>query len=149
MSAASPTGPDPAKSDHPPPGTPGPAPRPALRRSTSDRMLFGVAGGLARHLGIDAVLVRMGFVLLALFGGSGVVLYLAGLVVIPEDEPGQPVQHGPSLRAPGNALAVAGAVLVVLGGWALLRQLVPGIGAVAGPLVLLAAGGLLLLAGRR
>jgi phage shock protein PspC (stress-responsive transcriptional regulator) len=116
-------------------------------------MLFGVAGGLGRHLGIDPVLVRIAFVLLAVFGGAGVLLYLVGLIAIPEEEPGaypaSPLARAPSPGLPGGALAVVGAALVVIGGFALLRQLVPGVGAVAGPLVLLAAGVLLILAGRR
>lgn len=52
-------------------------------RSTDDRFLGGVAGGLAEHLGVDAVLVRAAFVLSALLGGFGVVLYAGLWMVLP------------------------------------------------------------------
>ena len=65
---------------------PGSAPsRMLLRRSLDDRMLAGVAGGLARYFGVDAVIVRIAFVVLALFGGTGIALYLAGLLLIPDE----------------------------------------------------------------
>jgi phage shock protein PspC (stress-responsive transcriptional regulator) len=59
--------------------------RPQLRRSTDDRMLAGVAGGLARYLDVDATLVRIAFVVLTVIGGAGVPLYLASWLLIPED----------------------------------------------------------------
>jgi phage shock protein PspC (stress-responsive transcriptional regulator) len=59
--------------------------RQELRRSTDDRMLAGVAGGLARYLDVDATLVRIAFVVLTVIGGAGVPLYLASWLLIPED----------------------------------------------------------------
>ena len=59
--------------------------RQELRRSTDDRMLAGVAGGLARYLDVDATLVRIAFVVLTVIGGAGVPLYLASGLLIPED----------------------------------------------------------------
>ena len=56
-----------------------------LTRSESDRLLVGVCGGLGEHFGIDATIVRIGFVLLAVFGGSGVVLYLALWLIVPRE----------------------------------------------------------------
>ena len=49
-------------------------------------MLAGVASGLADYFDIDPTLVRIGFVVLALFGGLAVPLYLAGWLLIPEEE---------------------------------------------------------------
>jgi len=63
--------------------TPGPLPRPELRRSGTDSMLGGVCGGLAEYTGIDTVLWRVGFVALALLGGSGFLLYLLLWVFMP------------------------------------------------------------------
>lgn len=54
-----------------------------VRRSTTDTKLAGLAGGVAEHWGIDPVLVRVGWVLLALSGGVGLVLYVAGWLLIP------------------------------------------------------------------
>jgi phage shock protein PspC (stress-responsive transcriptional regulator) len=56
-----------------------------LRRSTTDRKVAGVAGGLARHLNIDPTILRVLFVVLCFFGGAGFVLYGAAWLLIPED----------------------------------------------------------------
>jgi len=63
-----------------------PAPgRVLLRRSYQDRMLGGVAGGLAQYFDVDPIIVRIAFAVLTLFGGAGIPLYLAGLLLIPEE----------------------------------------------------------------
>jgi phage shock protein PspC (stress-responsive transcriptional regulator) len=54
-----------------------------IRRSATDAKLAGLCAGVARHWGVDPVLVRVGFALLALSGGVGVVLYLAGWLLLP------------------------------------------------------------------
>lgn len=54
-----------------------------IRRSATDAKLAGLCGGLAQHWAIDPVLVRVGWALLALSGGIGVVLYIAGWLLIP------------------------------------------------------------------
>jgi phage shock protein C len=58
-----------------------------LRRSKSDRMLFGVCGGLGQYFEVDPVWFRLGFVLTALPGGvPGLVLYLIFFLVMPEED---------------------------------------------------------------
>ena len=57
----------------------------ALRRPVQDSMVAGVAAGLARYLGADVMLVRLAFVALTIVGGAGIPLYLAGLLLIPEE----------------------------------------------------------------
>lgn len=52
-------------------------------------MIAGVAAGAARAVGVDPVIVRIGFVLLALCGAFGVVLYLAGWLLIPDERSGR------------------------------------------------------------
>ena len=59
--------------------------RSALRRPFDGRVLTGVAEGLARYFGVDTTLVRIGFVVLTVIGGAGVPLYLAGLLLIPDE----------------------------------------------------------------
>jgi phage shock protein C len=59
------------------------APR-KLYRSQSQRMLAGVCGGLAEYFNIDATVMRVLFLILAVFGGSGLVLYLVMWIVIPD-----------------------------------------------------------------
>jgi phage shock protein C len=64
-------------------------PRPRLARSRTDRRIAGVAGGLAEHTGVDAVLWRVALIALTLTGGSGVLVYgLLWLLMPPADEPG-------------------------------------------------------------
>src|SRR4051794_2445583 len=69
----------------PPTATPGPAPN-RLTRPAGDRMLLGVASGLARHFDLDPALVRIAFAVLALFGGTGVLLYVIIALVVPADD---------------------------------------------------------------
>ena len=69
-------------SEQPPP-PPGAPTRPELRRSGTDRMIGGVAGGLAEYSGIDAVLWRVGFIGLTVAGGAGVLVYLLLWVLMP------------------------------------------------------------------
>jgi phage shock protein PspC (stress-responsive transcriptional regulator) len=57
-----------------------------LLRSTRERMLWGVAGGLAEYLRVDPTLVRLGFVVATLFGGFGMLAYLVMAVVVPQDD---------------------------------------------------------------
>jgi phage shock protein PspC (stress-responsive transcriptional regulator) len=59
--------------------------RGALRRPFQDRMLAGVAAGLAHYFGVDVTIVRIAFVVLTIVGGAGIPLYLAGLLLIPEE----------------------------------------------------------------
>jgi phage shock protein PspC (stress-responsive transcriptional regulator) len=56
-----------------------------LRRIVAHRKVAGVAGGIARHLDIDPLIVRVAFVVLSLFGGAGLIVYAACWVLLPED----------------------------------------------------------------
>lgn len=55
-----------------------------LYKSQYDRMIGGVAGGIAEYLKIDTTIVRIAFVLMSLFGGTGIIIYIAGMLIIPE-----------------------------------------------------------------
>jgi phage shock protein PspC (stress-responsive transcriptional regulator) len=104
-----------------PPPPPGPPPvRPQLRRSRTDKILGGVSGGLAEYSGIDALLWRVGFVALALAGGTGVIVYLLLWVLMPAASPGAPgdvsaprekAPAGP--RSPVPGVTIAGLLIVV------------------------------------
>ena len=59
--------------------------RTALRRPVQDSVVAGVAAGLARYLGVDVMIIRLVFVVLTIVGGAGIPLYLAGLLLIPEE----------------------------------------------------------------
>ncbi|WP_349741584.1 PspC domain-containing protein [Roseateles cavernae] len=66
-------------------GTPGTAAINALRRSRDDRWIGGVCGGLARITGMASWVWRLGFTLLALCGGTGVLFYLLMWIFVPQD----------------------------------------------------------------
>ena len=59
-----------------------------LYRSRTDRKIAGVCGGLAKYMGIDPVLPRIVWVVLALAVGTGVVAYLICWLVIPLEPAG-------------------------------------------------------------
>jgi phage shock protein PspC (stress-responsive transcriptional regulator) len=86
---------------------------PRLERPAGGRMIAGVAAGLARHLNIEPVLVRLTFVVAVLAGGFGVLAYIAGLLLIPEEGADRPILHAASTKSAGT---VAGVVLLVIGG---------------------------------
>src|SRR5215831_573049 len=56
-----------------------------LERSRSDRMLAGVCGGLARYFDINPAFYRVGFVVLTLLGGAGLIVYVTAALVIPDE----------------------------------------------------------------
>jgi len=58
-----------------------------VTRDTRNGMIGGVAAGLADHLQIDPAIVRIGFVLLSLASGIGLLAYVICWIVIPEREP--------------------------------------------------------------
>ena len=56
-----------------------------LYRSRSDRKLAGVCGGLAQFFNLDPTLIRVLFVVLAVLGGSGILIYLAMWIMVPKE----------------------------------------------------------------
>ena len=67
------------------PGSPSAA-SPRLTRRSHDKLIAGVASGIGDRFDIEPNLVRLAFVVLALAGGAGIVLYVAGWLFLPEDD---------------------------------------------------------------
>lgn len=93
-----------------------------LRRSSADRRIAGVCGGVARHLDVDPTIIRVAAVVLAIFGGSGLVLYGAAWLLVPrDDEQTARLEVDPGGRT--VLLVVAGIIALALlfgdawGGW--------------------------------
>src|SRR5215210_3566615 len=85
-----------------------PAPPKTLVRSTSNRVIGGVCGGIADYLNMDANLVRILTVLISLFTGVPVILYIVALFVMPEDTASRasappPVAGPPTYPGPFSA----------------------------------------------
>ena len=56
-----------------------------LVRSSSQKMIAGVCGGVAQYLGWDVTIVRLLWIVLTLAGGSGILIYLVLWLVMPQD----------------------------------------------------------------
>ncbi len=87
-----------------------------LRRSRHDRKIAGVAGGLARHLDVDPIILRVALVVLIFFGGAGLLIYGAIWLLVPEEETND-VKLRLDDRSRGVALIIVGAIaaLAVVG----------------------------------
>jgi len=55
-----------------------------LYRSTTDKMLGGVAGGLAEYFDIDSTLIRVLFIVIVFLGGGGIIAYIILWIVVPQ-----------------------------------------------------------------
>ncbi len=54
-----------------------------LYRSNEDRVMAGVCGGFGEYFEVDPVLIRLIFIILGIFGGSGVILYILAWILVP------------------------------------------------------------------
>src|SRR4051812_31587213 len=108
----------------PPAPPPGPPARPQLRRSSTDKMLGGVCGGLAEYSGIDPLLWRIGFVALAFAGGSGILVSLLLWLLMPHATTGRVERRAPldrladrraaaGPRSPIPGITIAGLLIVI------------------------------------
>lgn len=100
-----------------------------LYRSREDRWIAGVCGGLGRFFGIDPMPLRIAFIILSLWEGVGVLIYLIMLLIVPEEpttqivtDPHVPQEHGvedPEARR----VRILGVILLLGGVYLLIRQL--------------------------
>lgn len=122
-------------------------PHPVLRRSTEDKVIGGICGGLARYLDVDPVWLRIAFVALALTG-SGFLLYILLWIAVPEQQEGD--ELGARHHLSGTpAAAIIGIALIVFGILGLLDRTLPWLDEMFWPVVLLAAGAALIWGGTR
>ncbi len=96
-----------------------------LYRSRTDKIIAGVCGGMAEYFDVDPVIMRVLFVLLAFFGGSGFILYLASIFIIPKkplqtESEAAPAQQSASR---GGARTMFGIVMIIFGALILLGNL--------------------------
>ena len=74
-----------------------------IYRSTKDKFLFGVAGGLAEYFDIDPVLVRLAFVFFCFFSGAGLLVYVVLAILLPKEQSSDPDTHKEGLeKSPGE-----------------------------------------------
>ncbi|MEX2556667.1 MAG: PspC domain-containing protein [Actinomycetota bacterium] len=91
-------------------------------RSRTDRVVAGVAGGLAERLGIDAILIRLAFVVLAFAGGFGIVAYLVAWLIGGEDRPARAGAAVAARERRSGLRVVVSVAMIVTGLLLLLRE---------------------------
>ncbi len=94
-----------------------------LYKSRTERMIDGVCGGLAEFFGVDVTLVRITWVLLTLLGGSGIILYLVAMFIIPVNPAYVPPSQKVKASSTGANAKFWGILLVVVGILWLFRNL--------------------------
>ncbi len=110
-------------------------------RSTGDRKIAGVAGGLGRAFGVDPILLRVAFVVLTIFGGVGGLLYVLGWLLLPAD--GDEVSAAEALLGRGRSsvppsLTVGLGVVAVISAFSMFSWGLPFLPLAIGGLVVLA-----------
>jgi len=91
-----------------------PAPEPRrLTRTSHDRILGGVAGGLGRYFGIDPIIPRIVFAALVFAGGFGVLAYLAAWLFVPDERTGRTAASGSRMAALAGVVVLVAAIAVV------------------------------------
>jgi phage shock protein C len=115
-----------------------PEPR-LLRRSRDDKVIAGVCGGLGRYLGVDPVLLRIAFVVLAVAGGGGILIYVVAWILIPDEREGETLG---TVKPAGQEVTrlIVGGALIAIGTILLLNLSLPRFGKYFWPLALIAIG---------
>src|SRR5215210_7084267 len=85
-----------------------------LTRSSSDKLIGGVAGGLGRYFGVDPILFRIAFDVLTFAGGVGALAYIGLLAFVPADDDGRPFGNRRDVNLIG-AILLGIVVVIVLG----------------------------------
>ena len=119
--------------------------RQGLYRSRTDRVLGGVAGGIARSMNIDSAVIRIIFALLIIFAGGGLLLYIILWIALPEEpfyfqqesDPAsaspkaEPDSTGPAPAPPvyparhNNGALIGGLILIAIGALFLIDRVFP------------------------
>ncbi len=146
-----------------------------ITRSTRDKAIAGVCGGLAEYFNLDPTIVRLGFVIVAFFGGTGIIAYIIGAIVIPEDGEYTPLSDfykdstfereydkdkdfseimGDKIKEdqtdPGRNKTFIGICLILLGGMLFIREFFSWIDSkVFFPMILIVIGGFIIFRGRK
>ncbi|EUJ25596.1 hypothetical protein MFLO_15204 [Listeria floridensis FSL S10-1187] len=57
-----------------------------LTKSSDQKMIAGVCGGIAEYFGIEVTWVRLIWAVISLFAGSGIILYILAAIIMPKEE---------------------------------------------------------------
>lgn len=92
-----------------------------LYRSELNRMIGGVCGGFGEYFNVDPNLMRLIFVIMAFLGGSGILIYIASLIIIPNNPEQTPVEPRESIIK--DKTLFWGSLLIVVGMFLIFRQM--------------------------
>lgn len=107
-----------------------------LYRSSNDKVLAGVCGGLGEYFAVDTVVIRLLWVVFTLMGGAGLIAYIIAAVIIPSnpaystieedytrtDDPGTKQERKDNSR---STSLVLGAILIMFGAFVLVKDFIP------------------------
>ncbi len=106
-----------------------------LYKSSNDRVLAGVCGGIGEYFAVDSVIIRLLWVVFTFMGGAGLIAYIVAAIIIPESSFGRPIEDsctrydnysGPEPRNNSrNGSLVLGIILILFGGFVLLKDYIP------------------------
>ena len=105
-----------------------------LYKSANDKVLAGVCGGIGEYFAIDTVIIRLLWVVFTLMGGAGLIAYIIAAIIVPANPLNTPLEdHYTRTEESGSeprnnsrsSSLVLGIILVVFGGFVLLKDFIP------------------------
>ncbi len=107
-----------------------------LYKSANDKVLAGVCGGIGEYFDVDTVIIRLLWVIFTLFGGAGIIAYIIAAIIMPANPLGVPIEdsyartedpgYRPERRNSSRSTSIVlGAVLILFGGFILLKDFIP------------------------
>ena len=107
-----------------------------LYKSSNDKVLAGVCGGIAEYFAVDTVVVRLLWVVFTFVGFAGLIAYIIAAIIMPESPLGGPVNenytrsddYGTEQRNRNSSRStsmVVGIILILFGGFVLLKYYIP------------------------
>jgi phage shock protein C len=84
-----------------------------LYKSRSDRVIYGVCGGIGEYLAVDPVLIRIAWIILTMLGGGGIIAYIIGIIIIPDNQEKPSFPKDSSQKQRSNS--IWGGILIIVG----------------------------------
>ena len=105
-----------------------------LYKSSTDKVLAGVCGGIAEYFAVDTVIIRLAWVVFTLMGGAGLLAYIIAAIIVPEDPGHRHISSSDEAsgytgterkNSSGNTSIALGVILLLLGAFVLAKDFIP------------------------
>ena len=107
-----------------------------LYKSANDKVLAGVCGGIGEYFDVDPVIIRLLWVIFILMGGAGIIAYIIAAIIMPANPFSPPIEDSytrtedysprPERKNSSRSTSIVlGAILVLFGGFILIRDYIP------------------------